>query len=312
MWVAEQDGTPWVNAAVAYRYTDPTRQPEVVDYARIRETRTGPLERPDEAADTAGRAPYVVQKPPAPYTEVRIANRLGAAIDSLTMNTNQDTLLFVTARNAVTGQWEQVIGHWTLSGEVDNNCRSEYAHEWPMAPSGTGSGCIRVSMDNPHTRPDSVRLTSVMGPPLAVELEVLTAAEQRRAEEPLDVEIRLYNRNGPPTGLWCAGNDSEYHATFAAITGGRQRVPLTVSAPERLCFTDGTARVTVRMDRLPGTEDMPYMLSVDLGDFTDAALLYLLPPRAVGGDGRAAAPPGNGQGIAAIGRPGSEKGGAAW
>jgi fibro-slime domain-containing protein len=148
----------------------------------------------------------VVKILPYYYTKLKIyvRNPIDTTLTSLTMNTNQDTTLFVRGLRSDNGNWEDVSSvDWNKSAALKTAQEPPHGTaSWTVAPTDTGSGWIIASQG---AATDSLAIVFTPGPPTSISLNVLTPANQRIAGLPIDLQVVLRNEDGlvpgPSTGL---------------------------------------------------------------------------------------------------------------
>jgi hypothetical protein len=114
--------------------------------------------------------------------------------DTLVMNTNQDTTLYVQGLRSDTALWIDVSAAWRISPNLTvvpvaplNN------HSWRFSPGDTGRGWIKTTLGN--AIPDSLPVRFTQGPAMRVEIEIITPPEFRIAGEPIQAVVRIYDRD---------------------------------------------------------------------------------------------------------------------
>jgi hypothetical protein len=114
--------------------------------------------------------------------------------DTLVMNTNQDTTLYVQGLRSDNSQWINVSAVWWISPDLrvtpvapSNN------HSWRFSPSDTGRGWIKTTLG--AAIPDSLPVRFTQGPAMRVEIEIITPPDRRIAGEPIQAVVRIYDRD---------------------------------------------------------------------------------------------------------------------
>ncbi len=242
------------------------------------------------------------------YTQLQILSGAGAAIDSLVMTTNDDTLLQVRGLRDDGFGWEDVDADWEISAGLQiapAPPKSAHVYGQPVrfSPASPATGWIRVTMAMDATIiPDTVLAFFTAGPPLSMEFEILTPAAQRIAGQRISAAVRIKNKNGLVPGIWCYPGSSPDSAVYtdALGSGGRPNPTVTVTktvvdattstdTTELLnvggstqnemkeCFYNGSDTVTFVLFYAPLDQDSLHKLTVMLGSLSASATLRLLP-----------------------------------
>ncbi len=166
------------------------------------------------------------------YDSLRIVvnNAVASPVDSLVMNTNQDSILYVFGHrdDGVTPAWEEVSAKWEL---VDKSL--EYiiaappasAHKYTLSPVDTATGRIRVTFgDDSVTVPDTALVRFIPGGPMRVEFELLTPDSLCIAGDTLTTVVRLYNGDNKLVyGTWKYPGDGLDSAAYDDVIGKADR-----------------------------------------------------------------------------------------
>lgn len=219
-------------------------------------------------------------------------------VDSITMNTNQDTVLYVLGHrdDGLSPEWEPVDATWELLDRSLNYIiaappRSD--REYTLSPTDTASGRIRVTLgDDSIARPDTVWARFTPGPPTRVEFEVLTPADSLIAGRPITTAVRLYNDdNKLVQGRWCS-EGSLGEAVYGDIQGSEGRPDPTLRVDDSTYVLDdqgtkvdqcvdstGVDTVEFVLYYAPEGRSIPHLLSVNYGSNLSGSTkpFYLLP-----------------------------------
>lgn len=210
------------------------------------------------------------------YTELRIVSGVNRTqIESLTMTTNDDTTLFVQGLRSDTALWVTVDARWENSTNLNITPQAPgKSNNWGFSPNDTGSGFIRVTMDNDAvTLPDTIQVHFLVGPPTKVKIELITPPEQRIAGEPIRAIVTIENRNGRVPGKFCYNGDSDSAAVYTDILGpGGRPKPFVLIGEDTLwlgsdgsqCFLDGTDTITITLFHVPEVTDSFHRITVTL------------------------------------------------
>jgi fibro-slime domain-containing protein len=140
------------------------------------------------------------------YTALRIVVRQTVRIDSLSMNTNQDTTLQVIGqRSDDTAVWEPVSAKWeNLPDLVIDPLAPERSQSWKFSPVAPDTGWIRVTLGNDaKTKPDTIAALFQVGPITKVDITLITPPDKRIAGDTLTAVVRIYNKDGLVPGRLC-------------------------------------------------------------------------------------------------------------
>lgn len=224
------------------------------------------------------------------FTELRIVVGSDTGAESLTMTTNDDTTVHVQGLRSDSLIWVDVSGHWENSSNLDIIPTAPgWASDWFFSPADTGTGFIRVSLDDEEqTKPDTLPVTFLRGPPTDITVTVITPPEKRIAGEPILVEVTIRNENGLVPGEYCFSDDSGTAVMYTDTLGdgGRPR-PFILLGEDTLwfadddgeqCFFGGVDTVTTKLFYVPLTNDSLHRISVTAGDLHARTTPFILLP----------------------------------
>lgn len=213
------------------------------------------------------------------YTELKIINASGAPIDTLRMNTNQDTTLYVIGRRSNNpAQWDTVQVRWNISeGLKAVPGAPANASKWTFSPADTlSSGWITVTRgDESTTRPFTTYVVFTPGPPTAITWDILTPSDNRMAGRPMEAALRITNDDGPVPGTWCGQVVFDDLLDYLQITAaGDTLAPIVIIGGDtvlmgetaRICFTGGIALVDVVLYYAPSNQTLLHTLTVTFTD----------------------------------------------
>ena len=152
----------------------------------------------------------------------------GTHIASLAMNTNQDTTLKVQGQRSTDSVWEYVPAAWeSSSGLSIVPGAPANAQSWTFSPDKPGTGIIRVTLGNDtiSTKPDFVTVNFTAGPPVSMEVQILTPPEQRIAGDTMIAVVRIKNADGLVPGQWC---DTVTYQNALGTGGGSRPSPVVI------------------------------------------------------------------------------------
>ena len=239
------------------------------------------------AVDVSGlRDTAAVRLLPYYFTELRIVVNGNTSVTDLTMNTNQDTTLTVQGLRSDSLIWVDLEARWENSSNLAIDPTAPgWDHDWTFSPRDTGTGWIRVTLENDTvTKPDTLAVVFTPGPPTEVSIEIITPPEKRIAGEPIEVVVTIHNEDGLVPGTYCFdGKDgSTVVYTDTLGTGGRPR-PFVLIGNDTLwlaeegaqCFTSGRDTITTVLFY---ATDSLHRISVELGDLRARTMPFVLHP----------------------------------
>lgn len=225
------------------------------------------------------------------YTQLRILAGTDTNVQSLTMNTNQDTLLRAQGLRSDTLLWEDVSVRWNNSSNLKIVPPAPGASiVWRFSPSDTGRGIIHIALDNDNSaKPDTIQVIFTPGPPTTVDIEILTPPDKRIAGEPIEIRIVINNKDGKVPGTYCfdpaTGNGVKYADPIGA--GGRPRPFILINQTDTIwlssdlgkqCFTDGVDTVITYLYNAPYDQDSLHQIRFSSGGLTAETPYFKLLP----------------------------------
>ncbi len=227
------------------------------------------------AVDVIGfRDTTVVKLLPYHYTALRILSG-NVVINSLTMNTNQDTTIRVQGLRSDTALWEDVDAKWETSTNLKTQPPAPgKAHLWFFSPSDTGTGWIRVTLGNDLvTKPDTIDAKFTIGPPTRVTIDIVTPKDQRIAGEPIIAVVTIYNQDGKVPGEYCFDMTQVRYSDILDPTGrpkpfvilnGKDTVYLS-NLTDKQCFHNAVDTVDLRLFYATQNTDSLHQIIVNIG-----------------------------------------------
>jgi hypothetical protein len=206
------------------------------------------------------------------YTQLRILVQINPVLcpDSLTMPTTEDTTLLVQGLRSDTTQWEFVDNAiWQNSPSLKITPSASTGRLWRFSPTDTGSGFIRVTLNNDTlTKPDTLWVHFIPGPPSEIRVKILTPPAQRIAGEQIQLLVELFNEDGKVKGPWDF-NSAKY--TDILPDGGRPK-PFVLIGSDTLFlgntgkekFIDGVDTVPLVLYYAPWNKDSLHQVTVTL------------------------------------------------
>jgi fibro-slime domain-containing protein len=170
----------------------------------------------DETFPTAAQGRLPVEIRAYSYTDLRIVDKDKKPIDKLETTTNDEPEIRVQGKRSDCGEpggptgeacWEDVTGNWDRDEGLVNSLQPPTpGSSWKLDPRKPGDGNIIVS--TPGLVPDGegnlvpgtiyAELPTVikLGPPNRAELVIITPPDQIKAGQPIQAEVRYFNRTG--------------------------------------------------------------------------------------------------------------------
>jgi fibro-slime domain-containing protein len=166
------------------------------------------------------------------FTELRIVIGSNTDPTNLNMNTNQDTTLKVQGKRSDNQQWVDVTATWENSANLKISPTAPTSPQWRFSPSDTGTGWIRVTLNNDGvTKPDTLPVVFTPGPPVRASIEIITPGADIIAGKPVQAVVKVYDKDGNSYTYkfdTTAGSRAAYHDLLG--TGG---------LPEPVIIIDG-------------------------------------------------------------------------
>jgi len=231
------------------------------------------------------------------YRALRIVVRDSTQIDTLSMNTNQDTTLKVQGLRSDNGKWEYVSAQWTMqTGLSTDPMPPGQAANWTFSPVTPGKGWIRVSMANDSTKADSVRAIFAPGPPTKTDITIITPPDQLIAGDTIRALVRIQNLDGLVPGTWCYdGATGAVYQDGLGNGGGKRPPPVVIGdsgavtlnqAPSTTnttdeCFQNGIDTIKFVLYYAPYKSDTSHQIFVNLGGLTANTAPFTLLPGAL-------------------------------
>jgi fibro-slime domain-containing protein len=145
------------------------------------------------------------------YTALRIVDVNGTPITSLRINTNQDATLRVQGLRNTDSMWvDLTAANWQSSPGLSLVPSTYTASPWTISPTKPGSGTIRVTLgDTMVTKPAAIPVIFDVGPPVIMDIKILTPPELRRAGDTITAVVSIRNKDGLVPAEWC--DSTAYH-----------------------------------------------------------------------------------------------------
>ncbi len=216
------------------------------------------------------------------YLELRIV--IGSAntiIDSLTMNTDQDTLLKVQGMRSDNRQWEDVRANWASIDLASATAAPAQSHSWDVSPTVPDTnGKIFVSLPGGLTTPDTVTVNVAPAPPSRVQILIVTPPDSLIVGDTIVSVVKIFNKDGLVPGQYC---DSTAYLNALGGLPGHSPIVITDTATamgksQHECFTNGVDTVKYVLYRAPYGADSLDKITVvmhgGLNAVTDPFLMH--------------------------------------
>ena len=219
------------------------------------------------------------------YLALRIVNPQGVPISGLTMNTNQDTTLYVQGQRSTDGVWEQASAAvWQSSSGLNIvPVAPGNAASWTFSPVTPGSGAIRVTSlnnDTVTTKPGFINVTFTVGPPTGVQIQILTPPDSLIAGDTIVSVVKISNKDGLVPGNYC--DSAAYVNALGGLPGHSPVViadtTVTLGQSMKECFNNGVDTVKYVLYRAPSGTDTLDHITVTLGGISATTEPFLIHP----------------------------------
>jgi hypothetical protein len=218
------------------------------------------------------------------YLALRIVNPKGDTMSSLTMNTNQDTTLYVYGQRSDNGLWEPASAVWQSSAGISTVPSAPgNAGAWTFSPSKPGTGTIRVTSlnnDTVTTKPGHIDVTFTVGPPTTIQIQILTPPDSLIAGDTIISVVRIFNKDGLVPDTFCTS--SAYNNALGGLAGhdpvviADTTVKMTQSMHE--CFYNGVDTVKYVLYKAPYGTDSLDKITVALNGLSATTEPFLMHP----------------------------------
>ncbi len=229
---------------------------------------------------------------PYHYTAVRIVAG-NAAIDSITMSTNDDTILGAQGLRSDSKDWVSISAHWKTSDSLiktpDNSAMYKFS---PIRP---GKGTVTALFAGKDTLADTVKTIITVGDPVHAEFSMLTVDENCIAGQKLKAVVRIYNKDGLVPGDYCYGKGTSLPpvAYIDSLGYGNGKfipkvlcasgqadisLPSPISGGLSQCFHNGSDTIELVLYYAPFAKDSLHSIVVKLGSISAIAAPFSLKP----------------------------------
>jgi fibro-slime domain-containing protein len=231
------------------------------------------------------------------YRELRIVVGNDTALTQLSINTNQDTTLRVEGLRSDTPVWESIDnGTWTNTPSLDKSIKSPgTAATWRLSPTDTATGKVMVSMPtDPRTKPDTLDVKFIPGPPVSVTIEIITPADSLIAGENIRAIIKIYNLDGVVPGNYCFdAKDVKYTDVIPQGGNSRPKPYVMIGADtlylsenwtdntKKQCFSGGVDTIGLKLFYATTARDSMHAITVNLGSLKGITAPFILLPNKI-------------------------------
>jgi hypothetical protein len=121
-------------------------------------------------------------------------------VDTLSLNTNEETILYVWGQRSDDMTWVPVAADWTLLPESGANFELNNRTFFPVLPRNPSMGVIVASRGQQNY---SVGFQFTPGPPVKAEFSLVSPMDSLIAGKSIKAELRIYNLDGLVPGIYC-------------------------------------------------------------------------------------------------------------
>jgi fibro-slime domain-containing protein len=231
------------------------------------------------------------------YRALRIVVGNDTGLTLLTINTNQDTTLRVQGLRSDNAVWEYIDnGTWTNTPSLDKSIKTPgTAASWRLSPTDTATGRIMVSMPtDSRTRPDTLNVKFIPGPPVNVTIEVITPPDSLIAGENIRIVVKIYNLDGLVPGNYCFDAKDVKYTDVIPQGGNSKPKPYVMIGADTLylwenwtsntkqqCFSGGIDTIGLRLFNATSSRDSMHAITVNLGSLQGITAPFTLLPNKI-------------------------------
>ncbi len=222
---------------------------------------------------------------PYHFTAVRITDKSYNPISSLTMSTNQDTLLYAQGLRSDTALWRDVAVNWFISDTliVDPPCPTGVS-SYSFSPVKPGKGILYIKYQA-DTLSDTISAIFTRGEPVRAEFHLLTPADKLIAGDTITALITILNKDGLVPGEYCFNTALQtgqvYYSDLLGygsssfipvITSDNHKAninkPGTRSSGLNQCFSEGKDTVKLILYYAPFSRDSLHIMELQFGNIS--------------------------------------------
>lgn len=236
---------------------------------------------------------------PYHFTAVRITDKSYNPLNSLTMSTNDDTVLFAQGLRSDTALWREVAVNWFKSDTlvVDPQCPSG-TPSYGFSPVKPGTGIIHIKHPTDETLQDTIPVNFTRGEPVSAEIHLLTPPESLIAGDTITAMITILNKDGLVPGEYCFGQSlpsgQVYYSDLLGF-GGRSFIPVVASDNHKAnmnkagirssglnqCFMEGKDTVKMVLYYAPFDRDSLHIIQLQFGSISANSNPFRIRPSAL-------------------------------
>jgi len=236
---------------------------------------------------------------PYHFTAVRITDKFYNQLNSLTMSTNDDTVLFAQGLRSDTALWREVAVNWFISDTlvVDPQCPSG-SPSYGFSPVKPGTGIIHIRYPADSTLKDTISVKFTRGEPVSAEIHLLTPPENLIAGDTITAVVTILNKDGLVPGEYCFSQSlpsgQVYYSDLLGF-GGRSFIPVVASDNHRAimnktgirssglnqCFIEGKDTVKMVLYYAPFDRDSLHIIQLQFGSISANSNPFRIRPSAL-------------------------------
>lgn len=236
---------------------------------------------------------------PYHFTAVRITDKSYKPLKSLTISTNDDTVLFAQGLRSDTALWREVAVNWFKSDTllVDPQCPSG-TPSYGFSPVKPGTGIIHIKYGADETLQDTISVIFTRGEPVSAEIHLLTPPEKLIAGDTITALITILNKDGLVPGEYCFGQSLSsgqvYYSDLLGF-GGRSFIPVVSSDNHKAnmnkagirsaglnqCFIEGKDTVKMILYYAPFDRDSLHIIQLQFGSISASSNPFRIRPSAL-------------------------------
>lgn len=236
---------------------------------------------------------------PYHFTAVRITDKAFNPLNSLTMSTNQDTVLFAQGLRSDTALWRDVAVNWFKSDTlvVDPQCPSG-TPSYSFSPVKPGQGILHITYPSDENLRDTISVNFTRGEPVRAEFHLLTAADKLIAGDTITALVTILNKDGLVPGEYCFNQSlpsgQVYYSDLLGY-GGRSFMPVIASDNHKAnmnkagirssglnqCFQEGKDTVKMVLYYAPFDRDSLHIIALQFGSISANSNPFRIRPSAL-------------------------------
>lgn len=236
---------------------------------------------------------------PYHFTAVRITDKFYNSLNSLTMSTNDDTVLFAQGLRSDTALWREVAVNWFKSDTlvVDPQCPSG-TPSYSFSPVKPNQGVLHIKYPSDENLRDTISVNFTRGEPVRAEFHLLTADDKFIAGDTITALITILNKDGLVPGEYCFSQSlpsgQVYYSDLLGY-GGRSFIPVIASDNHKAnmnkagirssglnqCFMEGKDTVKMVLYYAPFDRDSLHVIQLQFGSISANSNPFRIRPSAL-------------------------------